>query len=80
MDTKFKPLEELTIMDDYIFGVVMCDKDNLTSLLEYILKVNIVELDFIERQKTEKEGYEFHGVRLNLYVKDDQGHVFNVEV
>jgi predicted transposase/invertase (TIGR01784 family) len=80
MDTKIKPLEELTIMDDYMFGVVMCDKNNLKPLLEYILKVNIVEIDFIERQKTEKEGYESHGVRLDLYVKDGHGRVFNVEV
>ena len=80
MGANFKPLEELTIMDDYMFGVVMSDMDNLKPLLEQILKVNIVEINFIERQKTEKEGYESHGARLDLYVRDNQGRVFNVEV
>ena len=80
MGTNFKPLEELTIMDDYMFGVVMSDLDNLKPLLEQILKVNIAEIYFIERQKTEKEGYESHGARLDLYVKDTEGRVFNVEV
>ena len=75
-----KPLEELTIMDDYMFGVVMCDKKNLKPLLEYILKIKIADIEFIERQKTEKEGYESHAVRLDLYVTDDCGRVFNVEV
>ena len=76
----FKPLEELTIMDDYMFGVVMSDTDNLKPLLEQILKIKIAEIAFIERQKTEKEGYESHGARLDLYVKDTEGRVFNVEV
>ena len=80
MGTNFKPLEELTIMDDYMFGVVMSDKDNLKPLLEQILKIKIAEIAFIERQKTEKEGYESHGTRLDLYVKDTDDRVFNVEV
>ena len=76
----FKPLEELTLMDDYMFSAVMRDKVNLKPLLEYILKVKIVNIEFVEPQKTEKEGYQSHGIRLDLYVKDDQGRIFNVEV
>ena len=76
----FKPLEELTLMDDYMFSAVMRDKVNLKPLLEYILKVKIVDIEFVEPQKTEKEGYQSHGIRLDLYVKDDQGRIFNVEV
>ena len=75
-----KPLEELTLMDDYMFAAVMRDEMNLKPLLEYILKVKIVGIEFIEPQKTEKEGYGSHGIRLDLYVQDDKGRVFNVEV
>ena len=32
-----KPLEELTLMDDYMFGAVMRNKENLKPLLESIL-------------------------------------------
>lgn len=32
-------------MDDYMFGVVMCDKKNLKPLLEYILKIKIADIE-----------------------------------
>ena len=38
---RIKPLEELTLMDDYMFSAVMRDKVNLKPLLEYILKVKL---------------------------------------
>ena len=34
----------------------------------------------MEPQKTEKEGYQSHGIRLDLYVQDSEGRIFNVEV
>ena len=48
MEYSFKPLEELTLMDDYMFGAVMRDKVNLKPLLEYILKIRIIDFDFVE--------------------------------
>ena len=80
MSNTIKPLEELTLMDDYMFAAVMRDEMNLKPLLEYILKVKILGIEFIEPQKTEKEGYGSHGIRLDLYVQDNKGRVFNVEV
>ena len=77
---RIKPLEEHTLMDDYMFSAVMRDKVNLKPLLEYILKVKIVDIEFVEPQKTEKEGYQSHGIRLDLYVQDNEGRIFNVEV
>ena len=75
-----KPLEELTLMDDYMFGVVMSDKDNLKPLIERILGIEVRELRFVQAQRSEKEGYASHGIRLDLYVVDGEGRVFNVEV
>ncbi len=77
---KIKPLEELTLMDDYMFGAVMRDEGNLKPLLEYILKMKIRKIEFVEPQKTEKEGYCSRGIRLDLYVEDDEGAIYNVEV
>ena len=79
-NTAFKPLEELSLMDDYMFSAVMRDEINLKPLLEYILSIKVNEIAFVEPQKTEKEGYQSHGIRLDLYVKDESGQVFNVEV
>ena len=76
----FKPLEDLTLMDDYMFAAVMREKDNLKPLLECILGVTITDITFVEPQKTEKEGYHSHGIRLDLYVRDNTNRIFNVEV
>ena len=75
-----KTLDELTLMDDYMFAQVMRDTRHLKPLLEYILQIKIKKIELIELQKTEKEGYDSKGVRLDLYVTDDTGAVYNVEV
>ena len=79
-EKRIKTIDELTLMDDYMFAQVMRDKRHLKPLLEYILKVRIAKIDFIEPQKTEKEGYTAKGVRLDLYVTDEDGIIYNVEV
>ena len=75
-----KPLEELTLMDDYMFAAVMSDEENLRPLLERVLGIEVRELRFVEPQSSKKEGYRSRGVRLDLYVVDGEGRVFNVEV
>ena len=77
---KIKPFEDLTLMDDYMFAAVMSNKEILKALLEYILDIQIQEIEFPEKQKTMKEGYGSHGIRLDLYVKDTSGQIFNCEV
>ena len=52
----------------------------MKPLLQFILRVRIAKIELIEPQKTEKEGYDSKGVRLDLYVTDEQGVVYNVEV
>ena len=51
-----KTIDELTLMDDYMFSAVMRDTRYLKPLLEYILKIKIAKIDLVEPQKTEKEG------------------------
>lgn len=77
---RIKTIDELTLMDDYMFSQVMRETRHLKPLLEFILNVTITKIELIEPQKTEKEGYQSRGVRLDLYVMDDQGTVYNVEV
>ena len=75
-----KTIDELTLMDDYMFAQVMRETRHLKPLLEYILKIKIAKIELIEPQKSEKEGYNSKGVRLDLYVTDENGAVYNVEV
>ena len=74
-----KPLEELKLMDDYMFYQVMREPKRLKPLLECVLGVRIVSIRQVEAQKTEKEGYESKGIRLDLYVEDENGVIYNVE-
>ncbi|MBQ4511598.1 MAG: Rpn family recombination-promoting nuclease/putative transposase [Anaerolineaceae bacterium] len=77
---KKKTLDELTLMDDYMFVAVMENTEFLRPLLEFILGVKIKKIEFTEPQKTEKKGYQSKGVRLDLYVVDENGNIYNVEV
>ena len=75
-----KPLEELTLKDDYMFYAVFHDADLLKPLLEEILNTKIAGITVLNLQKTQKNSYEGKGVRLDLYCEDGNGHVFNVEM
>ena len=75
-----KTIDELTLMDDYMFAAVMRDTRYLKPLLEYILKIRIAKIDLVEPQKTEKEGYSSKGIRLDLYVEDEHGTIYSVDV
>ena len=63
-----------------MFAQVMRDTRHLKPLLQFVLQVPIAKIELIEPQKTEKEGYDSKGIRLDLYVTDEQGVVYNVEV
>ena len=79
-ERRFKTIDELTLMDDYMFAAVMRDTRYLKPLLEYILKIRIAKIELIEPQKTEKEGYASKGIRLDLYVEDEQHTIYSVDV
>ena len=55
---KKKTLDELTLMDDYMFAAVKENTEFLRPLLEFILGVKIKKIEFTEPQKTEKKGYQ----------------------
>ena len=76
----FKELSELTLMDDYMFGVVMQDPALAKAVIECILDVKLRRVQYVEPQKQMKERYEAHAIRLDLYVEDENGSVYNVEV
>ena len=76
----FRRLEDLTLMDDYMFGAVMQDPRLIRPLIGFILDMNLRSVTFIEPQKSMKHGFDARGVRLDLYVEDENGVVYNVEV
>jgi len=76
----YRRLEDLTLMDDYMFGTVMQDPKLIRPLIERILDLRIRQVTYIEPQRTVKSGFDAKGIRLDLYVEDENGIVYNVEV
>ena len=79
-ERRVKTIDELTLMDDYMFAAVMRDTRYLKPLLEYILNIRIAKIELIEPQKSEKEGYASKGIRLDLYVEDENRTIYSVDV
>lgn len=75
-----KPFDDLTIIDDFMFGAVMSDPKYLKPLLEYIIGVKISRITYPERQKTIDINYGFKGVRLDVYCEDETKSVYSVEI
>ena len=75
-----KPIDALTITDDFMFGVVMRDPKKCKPLLEMILGVTINKIEYLEPQKSIAERYESKSIRLDVYVADDLGTVYDVEI
>ncbi len=74
-------LQDLTLMNDFIFSVVMQQEQFCKPLLEYILKVKIKKIDYVKDQETiESSVPTAKSVRLDVYVEDDEGTVYDLEV
>lgn len=74
------PLSELPLHNDFMFSQVMRSEEICKLFLEELLGVEIQRIEFIDRQKDISDSYEYHGIRLDVYLKDEKGTVFNVEM
>ena len=78
--TSLKAWEDLTIADDYMFKLVMSHKHICKRLLEMILGIKIRKLMEPTTEKAMKVGYESKGIRLDVYVEDDENTVYDIEM
>jgi len=49
--TPIKPIEELTFVDDYMFGYILQNESICKKLLERLLKIKIEKLEFPKLQR-----------------------------
>ena len=74
-------LQDLTLMNDFMFSVVMQQEQFCKPLLEYILKVKIRKIEYVKEQETiESSVPTAKSVRLDVYVEDEEGAVYDLEV
>ena len=74
-----KTLQELTFKDNFMFAAVMMDEENAKGVLERALGVSIGRIE-VCYEKSIIYNPEYKGVRLDVYIKDEAGSHFNVEM
>ena len=75
-----KEWEDLTIADDYMFKLVMRHKRICKHLLEIILGIKIRKITAPKTEHPIRNSYESKGIRLDVYVEDDQNTVYDIEM
>ena len=78
MAMKMKKYEELELRDDFMW--IMSNPKFVKPLLETILGVKIRKIVYPQTQKTIDLSLQAKGIRLDVYVEDDQNTVFNLEM
>ncbi len=77
---RIKDWEELTIQDNFLFQKVMQNKRICKYLIEKILHISIKEITFPDAEKNISIRYDSKSIRLDVYVEDDSGRVFDIEM
>ena len=81
IETSQTSWEELSISNDFLFGKVMQNPELCKELLQRILPdLDIDHVEYPELQKTIKEDFDAKGVRLDAYVNDGKGTVYDIEM
>ena len=77
---KRKKFDCLDIRDDYMFCCVFRKTELCKKFLERVLHIRIKKIMVHDMQKTFKEGYGEKGIRLDVFVVDDEGRKFDIEM
>lgn len=75
-----KRYEELDISDSFMFAKVMSDEKLCRPILEEILDIRIRRIEYLEYEDTLKITAQSKGIRLDIYVEDDNNTVYNLEM
>ena len=75
----FKPIEELTLADNFMFCHTMKNEELCKELLEKLLHIKIERIVYPELEKELTAYYESKSVRLDVYVKDSEK-VYDIEM
>lgn len=74
-----KTNKDLVFKDNFMFAAVMMDEDIAKGVLERALGIEISRVE-VSYEKSIVYNPEYKGVRLDVYVKDQQGTHFDVEM
>lgn len=77
---KIKNWDELTLADNFIFQKVMLNKELCKKVLSEILEMEIADIFYPDYEKSIDIRRDSKSIRLDVYVKDEEQSVYNVEI
>ena len=72
--------ENLKISNDFMFAKVMRTPELCKGMLERLLDISIDRVEYPEEQKVIDIAKDSKSVRLDVYLKDEKGTVYNIEI
>lgn len=72
--------ENLKISNDFMFAKVMRNPELCKGMLERLLDIQIDHIEYPEEQKVIDISKDSKSVRLDVYLKDEKGTVYNIEI
>ena len=75
-----KLFDELTFQDNFIFQKVMLKKHICKAVLERLLDISIKDIVYIHEEKNLAVRWDSNSVRRDVFVMDDKGTGFNMEM
>jgi predicted transposase/invertase (TIGR01784 family) len=80
INTPPKTLQSLNLKDDFLFSKVMSDLDICKEFLEELLQIDIKKVEMAETEKQIRLNLDNKSIRLDVYVNDENGTVYNIEM
>ena len=72
--------DDIGITDDVMFGSVFSDQEDCKEFLQRILQIKIAKLTIVEEQKSIRTKRKGKGIRIDVYVRDDKGNSYDIEM
>ena len=76
---RFKPVEELTFADDFLFGALMYRREVCRGVIERLLGIRAGRITYPELQKVINPFYDSKGIRLDVLARDGKT-LYNIEM
>lgn len=77
-----KPLEEMNVIDDFLFTAIMSDEEDglevCRMILSCVLKREIGNIKFTVQKIVQGASEDSHGIRMDVYVTEEAGDRINV--
>ncbi len=75
-----KSLQELTLLDRFLFDEAMEKPENMQAVLEIILGEDVVLKSLPQTEKEERISEVYRFVKLDVWAQDEEGTIYNTEV